>query len=146
MQYKIISVGKVKNKSLQTEIEELKKRISRLKEIEIREIKDSNPEIIKKKEFEEIKKNLSSEDFKVLLTEKGESFSTQNFYERLKSIEKPICFIINGAFGHSKELEKYIDMKLSLSEMTFTHEQAKYLLFEQIYRLECFEKGIPYTK
>ena len=46
----------------------------------------------------------------------------------------------------SNELKNLVDLKLSLSSMTFTHEQALYLLIEQLYRVQCFEKNISYSK
>lgn len=146
MQFKIITIGKLKNKSLLNEIEELNKRISRLEIIELKEIKDKNIDIIKKKESELILKNLSKSNLNILLWEYGDEFSTKSFYDKIKNISRPICFIITGAFGPNEELKKSVDQILSLSQMTFTHEQAFYMLVEQIYRLECFEKNIPYTK
>ena len=117
MKFKIISIGKVKNQNLKNEIEELSKRISRLEIIELKEFKDKNEEIIKKKEGEEILKNLKSDEFKVLLWEHGKEFNTQFFYEKFKNIEQTICFIITGAFGPSEELKKQISIKLSLSQI-----------------------------
>lgn len=146
MQFKIISIGKIKNKNLLLEIEDLKKRILRLDFLELKEIKDKNIDIIKKKEFEQIKSHISPSNFNILLTEFGKEFSTQDFYEKLKNITKPICFIINGPYGPCDELRKCVDLELSLSKMVFTHEIAKLLLVEQLYRVECFEKNIPYTK
>jgi 23S rRNA (pseudouridine1915-N3)-methyltransferase len=146
MQLKILIVGKPKNKNLISEIEELKKRISRIEVIELKEVKDSNVEVIKNKEFELIEKHLNPEYFNVLLWEFGEMFSTKRFYEKLKKIEKPIQFIITGPYGASNELRERVNMILSLSKMTFTHEQAYYMLIEQLYRVECFKKGIDYTK
>ena len=54
--------------------------------------------------------------------------------------------LVTGAFGPSEELKRRTLFSLSLSEMTFTHEQALYMLVEQLYRVSCFEKGIDYTK
>lgn len=146
MQFKIISIGKIKNQNLLSEIEDLKKRISRIEFIELKEIKDKNIEILKKKEYELIKPYLINSNYNLLLTEYGQEFLTQDFYEHLKKISKSICFIINGPYGPCDELRKCVDLELSLSKMVFTHEIAKLLLVEQLYRVECFEKNIPYTK
>jgi len=35
-----------------------------------------------------------------------------------------------------------IDLKISLSPMTFPHAQAIMMLFEQIYRANCIKKGV----
>lgn len=146
MQFKIVTIGKLKNSNIEKEITELKKRISRLEIIELKEVKDKNIEIIKKKEAELILSLINNSYYNVLLWEFGSEFSTEQFYKKFKNISKPIQFIITGAYGPSEELKSKVDFHLSLSKMTFTHEQAFYMLIEQLYRLECFEKNIPYTK
>ena len=143
---KIITIGKIKNKSLLDEINELRKRISKLEIIELKDIKDKNIEIIKKKEFELIKPLINPSNYNILLIENGEEFTTKGFYDKLKKEEKEIVFIITGPFGPNNELRNLVNLKLSLSQMTFTHEQALYLLIEQIYRSNCFEKNINYNK
>lgn len=146
MNFKIITIGKLRNQNLINEINELKKRIKRIEIIELKEFKDKNIEVIKNKECEIILNTISKSDYNILLWEFGKEFSTEKFYEKIKYINQTICFIITGAFGPNEELKKNVDLTLSLSQMTFTHEQVFYLLIEQIYRIECFEKNIPYTK
>jgi len=143
---KIIIVGKIRNKNLLNEINGLKKRISRLEIIELKEIKDKNIQIIKKKEFELIKPLIINSNYNILLIENGNEFSTKSFYEKFKNNYSNLVFVITGAFGPNEDLKKLFDLQLSLSKMTFTHEQALYLLIEQIYRMQCFSKNIPYTK
>lgn len=147
MIFKIFVIGKIKNKNLAFEIEELKKRINRLEIVELKEVKEKNNiELIKKKEFELFRTYISSNCYNVLLWEHGNEFSTFDFYKKLKKVDKPVCFFITGAFGPSESLKERVDLNLSLSKMTFSHEQALYLLFEQLYRLNCIEKNIPYNK
>lgn len=56
-----------------------------------------------------------------------------------------IIFIIWWAYWLNEEkLEKFINSKLSLSKMTFSHIEAILLLLEQIYRINCIKKGIKY--
>ncbi|MCA9497212.1 MAG: 23S rRNA (pseudouridine(1915)-N(3))-methyltransferase RlmH [Nanoarchaeota archaeon] len=146
MKIKIICVGKVKNKNLLSEIEDLVRRFSRLEIVYLKEVKEKNIEVIKEKEFDLLKPYLVSSNYNVLLWEYGREFSTKDFYEKFRKVEGTIVFLITGAYGPSEELKKSVDLVLSLSKMTFTHEQALYLLVEQVYRMECFEKNIPYTK
>jgi len=143
---KIICIGKIKNKSLITEINDLKKRLSRFEIIELKEIKEKNINILKKKECELISKHLTKSNYNILLIENGLEFSTQKFYEKFGRENREINFIITGAFGPNDELKNKVDFHLSLSKLTFTHEQAQYILIEQIYRMQCIEKNIPYTK
>ena len=144
-QINIITIGKIKNSSLKKEIDELKKRISRLNFIEIKEIKNNNVEILKKKEEEEILKHINPQNKIYILHEHGKQFTTFEFSNLILKEDKNIDFIITGAYGPSNNLiDKFTT--ISLSPLTFTHEQAQYMLVEQIYRAQCVEKNIPYTK
>ena len=143
---KIICIGKLKNSSLKSEIEELKKRVKRLEIVELKDVKDDNSEIVKKKEFELIKSYIELSCDNYLLWEFGEEYLTKEFCDLIIKSEKSIQFIITGAFGPSDELKDLIRKHISLSKMTFTHEQALYMLVEQIYRAQCHGKGVNYTK
>lgn len=146
MSIKVIFVGKIKNKNLENEILELSKRISRFEIIYLKEIKEKNLNLLKKKEFEEIKLKIDKNSYTCLLLEEGEIFSTKNFYEFCKNKDFNLTFIITGPFGPNQDLIQFVDKTISLSLMTFTSHQALYLLIEQIYRVDCYEKNIPYTK
>lgn len=144
--YKIIIIGKIKNEFINNLIKELVNRINRIEIICIKEIKEKNIEKIKEKEFIEIQKYLKKDEFNILLWEFGTEYTTSQFYSKINTINKKINFVITGPFGANENLKKLFDLHFSLSKMTFTHEQALYLLIEQIYRLECIKKNIPYTK
>ncbi|MFW6009591.1 MAG: 23S rRNA (pseudouridine(1915)-N(3))-methyltransferase RlmH [archaeon] len=146
MQFKIIYFGKIKNKNLLDEVDKLKKRISRIEFIELSEVKGSDIKIIQKKEFDSMNKYMTSENYNILLLEDGIEFSTKSFFNYLKRIEKPIYFFITGPYGPLEQLRLEFDLILSLSKMTFTSQQTVYLLIEQLYRVDCFVKNIPYTK
>lgn len=146
MKFKIISIGKINNKNLSDEIFQLKKRISRLDIIELKEIKEKNIDILKEKESQIILNNIKKEDLNILLIEDGKEYSTKDLFNLYKNKNQTICFILTGAFGPSNNLRKIVHNHLSLSKLTFTHEQAQYMLIEQIYRLNCYEKNIPYNK
>ena len=59
---------------------------------------------------------------------------------------KEITFIIGGFEGVSSAVVKRADFSLSLSVLTFTHEMARVLLIEQLYRAYSIIKGYPYQK
>jgi 23S rRNA (pseudouridine1915-N3)-methyltransferase len=146
MNITIFTIGKVKNSFLQKEIQNLQQRIPRLEIISLKECKANVDEEVKKKEYLSFKSYLEKQGVHILLTEKGKQYTTYEFYNKLKSFEQPIYFYISGALGPHDLLKQEISNHLSLSKMIFTHEQALYLLVEQLYRCNCFEKNIPYTK
>ena len=55
-----------------------------------------------------------------------------------------ITFVIGGAFGLSDEVKKIANFRLSFSPMTFTHQMARLILVEQIYRAFKINRGEPY--
>ena len=57
-----------------------------------------------------------------------------------------LCFIIGGSMGLSEEVLKKCRLKLSLSRLTFTHNIARLLLLEQLYRSFKINEGAPYHK
>jgi 23S rRNA (pseudouridine1915-N3)-methyltransferase len=57
-----------------------------------------------------------------------------------------ITFIIGGDLGLSPSVLSQSDMRLSLSKMTFTHQMARLLLLEQVYRVFRINSGEPYHK
>ena len=141
MKIKIFAVGKVKNKNLLAEIEELHKRIPFT---EIIEIKDSDP----KKEAEKILPQLKPTQFVIACSEEGSQFTSKTFSEILKqlSMEKEIVFIIGSATGLDSSIKQRADETMALSKMTFTHEMARLFLVEQVYRAKSILDGKKYHK
>jgi 23S rRNA (pseudouridine1915-N3)-methyltransferase len=56
------------------------------------------------------------------------------------------AFLIGGAYGLSEEILARASVKLSLSAMTLTHELARLVLTEQLYRAGTIQRGEPYHK
>ena len=54
--------------------------------------------------------------------------------------------VIGGADGASAEVATRADFRLSLSFLTFTHEMARVVMLEQLYRAYTIIKGFPYQK
>ncbi|NJK39000.1 MAG: 23S rRNA (pseudouridine(1915)-N(3))-methyltransferase RlmH [Oscillatoriales cyanobacterium RM2_1_1] len=137
---KLIAVGKVKKRWIVEGIELYQKR---LPELEIVEIKDSNPI----SEGEQILTLLKSGDHPTVLTEEGKTCGSIEFAEFLKRSESNrLVFIIGSAEGLSARLKQAADRKLSLSPMTFPHELARLLLIEQLYRAKTILQGSSYHK
>ena len=136
----LITIGKTKNKNLLTLADEYLKRLRPYAVIKTEELKAESfseeiREKAKRKEGERIMsfldKQKNSQVF--LLAEKGHELDSLEFANKLFSIKENIIFVIAGALGFNNEIfEKY--NKISLSRLTFTHEMAKVVLLEQVYR------------
>ena len=151
-QVNIISVGKVKNSSIQKIEKSILTRCTPLK-VDIIETKAFGSDF--EKESEEVLKKLKDLSKKapiypVLLTEKGKLRNSYEFsewiYETLEEKNGKLTFIISGAYGFSKTLIEKAESKLSLSPLTFPHEWARLLLIEQIYRSITIKMNHPYHK
>ena len=103
---------------------------------------------VKTQEGNLILKNLRNEDFLILLDEKGKSFSSVQFAQFLEKkmahSSHKIIFQIGGAFGFSEAVYQRANMKLSLSEMTFSHQMVRLFFLEQLYRAMTILRNEPY--
>ncbi len=84
----------------------------------------------------------------ICLSERGKLMGTKRFYNHLSPIlsQIPIVFCIGSAEGFSEDWEQKADFVLGISPMTFSHQLARILLVEQLYRAQCFATGHPYHK
>ena len=138
--YKIIAIGKIKKKWIQTGIEMYLNRLPGLKVIEI---KDST----QKKEADKIKEILKKDETLITLNENGHTFTSKQLALKLQdSHNQNITFVIGGATGISPSLNNAAAWQLSLSPLTFPHEIARLLLIEQLYRAKTITQGGPYHK
>ena len=137
--FKIICIGKIKEKYLQEAIEEYQKRISKYTKLEIIELPDYNYDIKKtiKEESDNIMKVLNKNDYNILLDINGSLLSSVELSDKINNIlinNSNITFIIGGSFGVSDEIKNMVNYKLSFSRMTFPHQLFRVILLEQIYR------------
>ncbi|HZO98971.1 MAG TPA: 23S rRNA (pseudouridine(1915)-N(3))-methyltransferase RlmH [Terriglobia bacterium] len=87
---------------------------------------------------------------KVLLDSRGREWTSQEFAEWLGQHAlrgtREVVFLLGGPDGFSASFRKEADLLLSLSRMTLTHEWARTLLLEQIYRGFTMLRGYPYPR
>lgn len=146
LKIKIISVGKLKEKSLKELIAEYEKRLSRFVKLETEELNDlpvcDNPtekEIsdILEKEASQIIKKISPKAYVISLCIEGKNVNSVKFANMICDISMnypEIDFIIGSSHGLSDKIKDISNFKLSMSDMTFPHNLAKLMLIEQIYR------------
>ncbi len=150
MKLRFIWIGKTKDKDWKALQDEYLRRLSHFVRTEIVEIKDSttreNPDI----EGERILSSLNQSTFAVLLDVKGGAISSEGLATKIEEWQnrglKEVSFIIGGANGVSPRVAETADISLSLSFLTFTHEMARTILLEQLYRAYTIIKGFPYQK
>ena len=74
----------------------------------------------------------------------SEAFS-ESVYNWLEEGGSRVTFVIGGAEGLPEDLKRG-RAKISLGMMTFTHQFARVMLIEQIYRASEIRKGSGYHK
>lgn len=85
-----------------------------------------------------------------LLDVRGIALSSHDLAQQIERWQnasaKEITFVIGGADGVSSAVADRADVKVSLSFLTLTHEMARVVLLEQLYRAYTIIKGFPYQK
>jgi 23S rRNA (pseudouridine1915-N3)-methyltransferase len=86
----------------------------------------------------------------VLLDPEGAEWTSQQLADQIRSWEtngiKEVAFVIGGPHGVAPELVARVDRRWSLTRLTLTHEMARVLLLEQLYRAYTILHGLPYQK
>lgn len=101
------------------------------------------------KEAGAIQKSLPVRAFIILLDERGKHYSSVGLaadLEKWRNTGRNICFIIGGANGVDKSLQKQADVIWSLSSLTFPHAMVRVILCEQIYRAWSINRNHPYHR
>ena len=143
MSLKIIAVGKMKRAELRTLCDEYSKRLSRYGGAEIIEIKDSDAET----EAGVMLGKLANFKGRIYaLAEEGKTATSREFSKMIESdlLRGGSAFVIGGPYGLSDKIKERADVLLSLSPMTFTHEFARAILLEQIYRAKTISANTGY--
>ena len=154
MKIVFIVIGKTDETYLETGIVKYIKRLEHYIPFEIKVIPDIKnrktltEEQQKKSEGELILSQISSGDDLILLDENGKTFSSVNFSQwiekQMNAGSKRMIFVVGGPYGFSKEVYAKAKFKISLSEMTFSHQMIRLIFVEQLYRAFTIIKGEPY--
>lgn len=150
----IICIGKTDEKPLEELISKYEKRLpphwnyQRIEIPDLKNRKNLSESQQKEKEAELIFSKLLPTDYLILLDEKGKQQNSSTFAQSIQDLMnqsiKQVVFLIGGPYGFSDEIYKRANRKLSLSEMTFTHQMVRLFLVEQLYRAFAILQGKPY--
>ena len=102
------------------------------------------------KEGEDILSRTAGAACLIALDERGREFSSIElaalFEKHRMAGTKQITFAIGGYAGLSDQVRDRADVVLALSRMTLTHDLARMLLTEQVYRAFTIIHDLPYQK
>ncbi len=153
MKLRFVWTGKTRDRNCAALIDDYLERIKRFAPCEVSELKEQSVADQKRAvvlEGGNLIAAVERDDFVVLLDEKGREFSSPQFADfigqRQMAGTKRLAFVIGGFAGVSDEVKRRADLRLSLSPMTLTHELARVVLAEQIYRAFTLLAGLPYHR
>lgn len=150
MKIRLVWVGKTRDKNWKALQDEYIRRLSHFVQFQIAEVKDAGPGEGKEIEGKRILQILNQKTFVVVLDTAGKQLSSHELAAEIEGWQlrgiKEIVFIIGGADGIALDVGQKADFSLSLSFLTFTHEMARVILLEQLYRAFTIIRGFPYQK
>jgi 23S rRNA (pseudouridine1915-N3)-methyltransferase len=142
MRVRLLMLGKTRRPEMRVVFDDYVKRIGRYLPIEITEVRDESAALKKL--------NADRAAAVILVDAAGKSFSSEDFAKWLGEQRdrgtRELIFLCGDADGFPEGLRKRAHQKFSLSAMTFSHELARVMVAEQIYRAFAILSGSPYPK
>lgn len=153
MRMRLLWVGKTKDERIRALAEEYLKRLSRFVRCEVMELEPARSRSAGEGIEEEGKRILSAlrtDALTILLDVGGWQWSSQELAAEVERWQlagtKEVAFIIGGHNGVSRAVAERAQLSWSLSRLTLTHEMARIVLVEQLYRAYTIIHGLPYQK
>jgi 23S rRNA (pseudouridine1915-N3)-methyltransferase len=138
----LLVLGKTRRPEMRAILDDYVKRIGRSCPIEITEVRDADAAL----------KKLDADRAAtvVLLDAAGKSYDSNALAKWLAALRdcgtRELIFLCGDADGFPEALRQRANQKLSLSAMTFSHELARVMLAEQLYRAFAILSSSPYPK
>ncbi len=149
-------LGKTKEKFIAQGIDEYVTRLKHYANLEMKFLKEKKsaaklpPNQQNIEEGKVLLASVPAGSFVVVLDVKGNLLSSEQLAEQITRWEdqgkRQVVFLLGGPNGFSDEVLKRADLRISLSKMTFTHDLARLLLIEQLYRAYTIKAGTGYHK
>jgi 23S rRNA (pseudouridine1915-N3)-methyltransferase len=142
MRLRLILLGKTRRPELRAVFDDYIKRIGRSSPVEVNEVRDTHSAL----------KHLDADRAAtaLLLDAGGKPLDSDALArwlaEQRDRGSREIIFVCGDADGFPESLRKRVTQKLSLSPMTYSHELARVMLAEQLYRAFAILSGSPYPK
>ena len=142
MRIRLLMLGKTRGAEARALLAEYVKRIGRACPIELTEVRDGEA-ALKKLDADRAATAL-------LLDAGGKTYDSVVFARWIGEMRdrgtREVIFVCGDADGFPEKLRERVKQKISLSAMTYSHELARVMLAEQIYRAFAILSGSPYPK
>ncbi len=153
LQIYILMVGKTREPFIREGLAFYQRRLRTFLRLSLKSVKEEKegrnlaPHQIMAREGERLRAALPPRAFAVALDVRGREMTTEEFAAWLITRElsaRPLAFLIGGHRGLDEATLAAADERLSLSRLTLTHELARLVLLEQLYRAMTIKAGHPY--
>jgi 23S rRNA (pseudouridine1915-N3)-methyltransferase len=142
MRIRLLMLGKMRRVELRVVLDGYLKRIGRHATVEVTEVRDADASLKKL--------NLFHAATVILLDAGGKIMDSGALAKWLGELRdrgvRDLIFLCGDADGFPVAVRQRASHKLSLSPMTFSHELARVMLAEQLYRAFAILSGSPYPK
>jgi 23S rRNA (pseudouridine1915-N3)-methyltransferase len=150
---RLIWVGKTRNTHVAALVDDYLRRLARFSRTEVTELREgssADERAVLEEEGRRIAAALSQGSLTVLLDVEGREFSSHELAAQIEAWQnagtKEVAFVIGGHLGVTDEIKRCAHLRWSLSRLTLTHEMARVVVAEQLYRAFTISRGLPYQK
>jgi 23S rRNA (pseudouridine1915-N3)-methyltransferase len=143
MKIHLVMLGKTRRPEIRALMDDYVARVRRFADLQLTELREDSAASLRKLA-------LDSAATVVLLDDAGKPQTSAQFAKWLGETRdrgaREIAFLCGGAEGFPEALRRRATQKFSLSTLTFSHELARVMLTEQLYRAFAILAGHPYPK
>jgi 23S rRNA (pseudouridine1915-N3)-methyltransferase len=143
MRIRLVMLGKTRRPEIRALLEDYVERIRRHAEVDWIELRESSATEMRRAEP-------GAGSTVILLDAAGRALTSEKFAEWLREARdggvRELVFLCGDAEGFPESWRRRAGTKLSLSALTFSHELARAMLAEQLYRAFTTLSGHPYAK
>jgi 23S rRNA (pseudouridine1915-N3)-methyltransferase len=146
----IIAVDKLREPYVRDGCALYLRRLRPLVSVSVKEVRASTEGAGVRAEGEAILRGVGPDDRLWVVDQQGRPLSSVEVAAELARVERSgrrrLAIAIGGANGLSDVVRRRADLVWSLSNMTFVHEMARLIVFEQLYRAIKINRGEPYHR
>ncbi|HLA89115.1 MAG TPA: 23S rRNA (pseudouridine(1915)-N(3))-methyltransferase RlmH [Gemmatimonadaceae bacterium] len=150
----VAAVGKPRHPALAAAIREFEQRAERYWPLEVHEVRGEpakavSADLVRVREGERLAKVLPRSAHVVACDPGGSSMTSEEFsgwLQKERERGRDVAFVIGGAFGLSDAVRRSARERLALAPWTLSHELARLVLAEQLYRAGTIVRREPYHK
>ncbi len=158
MNIDLVCMGKLKDKWEKDAFAEYVKRLGAYGTVKCTELKECrlsespSPKETERalcEEAQRIREQIPKNSAVIAMCIEGKKLSSEGFAEKIESFSgaySGICLVIGSSYGLSDDFKKEVQLRLSMSDMTFPHRLARIMAAEQLYRAFSINAGSKYHK